>query len=280
VAWSGDNPCAVVGNGLVQEGDIAISLGTSDTALSVIPRVPAAPLPFGHLFPHPILKGCYWSMLCYTNGDVTRRKVRDEFFPEGSDSTAAWEGFSQALKDTPPGNSSSVGMFFTTDEITPAVSCGADFRGRRRGKGASLETMDSFDNPKQNARAVIEMRAMAIRNHLEKLMPGILARTGADAPQLLLTGGASSNVDILQVFADVFQRPVRCMENTEGAAFGAAVRALHGVKPEFASDIFAKLRSLSSIRAQPTSASAVAYLELAETYAALEAKALSERGRL
>merc|ERR1712176_1472781 len=154
VAWSGDNPCAVVGNGLVKEGDIAISLGTSDTALSVIPRVPDAPLPFGHLFPHPILKGCYWSMLCYTNGDVTRRRVRDDFFPGGSDSEEAWAGFSRALRETPPGNRGSVGRFFTTDEITPAVSCGADLRGRRKGSGASFEAMDSFNDPKENARAV------------------------------------------------------------------------------------------------------------------------------
>ena len=46
VAWSGDNPCAVVGLGLLEVGDIAISLGTSDTCLAVIPGVPAEPLPF------------------------------------------------------------------------------------------------------------------------------------------------------------------------------------------------------------------------------------------
>ena len=69
-------------------GDIAISLGTSDTCLAVIPGVPAEPLPFGHIFPHPTLDGKFWSMLCYTNGDLMRKKVRDDY--AGGD----WDKFS------------------------------------------------------------------------------------------------------------------------------------------------------------------------------------------
>ena len=69
-------------------GDIAISLGTSDTCLAVIPGVPAEPLPFGHIFPHPTLEGKFWSMLCYTNGDLMRKKVRDDY--AGGD----WDKFS------------------------------------------------------------------------------------------------------------------------------------------------------------------------------------------
>ena len=47
IAWSGDNPCSLVGTGLVSQGRIAISLGTSDTLFGFmreprsIPRAPA-----------------------------------------------------------------------------------------------------------------------------------------------------------------------------------------------------------------------------------------------
>jgi xylulokinase len=37
VAWSGDNPCSLVGTGLVREGIVAISLGTSDTIFGIMP---------------------------------------------------------------------------------------------------------------------------------------------------------------------------------------------------------------------------------------------------
>ena len=38
---SGDNPCAIVGLGLLAVGDIAVSLGTSDTCLAVLPGLPS-----------------------------------------------------------------------------------------------------------------------------------------------------------------------------------------------------------------------------------------------
>ena len=37
VAWSGDNPCSLVGTGLVREGVVAVSLGTSDTIFGIMP---------------------------------------------------------------------------------------------------------------------------------------------------------------------------------------------------------------------------------------------------
>ena len=41
IAWSGDNPCSLVGVGLVREGRLAVSLGTSDTVFGLMrePRV-------------------------------------------------------------------------------------------------------------------------------------------------------------------------------------------------------------------------------------------------
>jgi xylulokinase len=53
VAWSGDNPCSLVGVGLVREGRIAISLGTSDTIFGLMrePRIDAGGT--GHVFGAP-----------------------------------------------------------------------------------------------------------------------------------------------------------------------------------------------------------------------------------
>lgn len=277
VVWSGDNPCAVVGNGLVAEGDLTISLGTSDTALAVIPRLPKEPQPFGHLFPHPILKDCYWSMLCYANGDVTRRRVRDSVL---SATDASWDEFSKLLKEAPAGNDGNVGMFFTNDEITPPVNTGADVRGSMAaGPEAKLQRVASFPDAKTEARAVIEMRALAVKTHLDRLMPD---QASAGRSQLLLTGGASNNKDILQVFADAFQRTVCCMDVSEGAAFGAAVRALHATNPSACRDLRNKLQGLRAVRAQPSKDPRVieAYRRAAKAYAQLEAEVVSERGRL
>mmetsp|Transcript_28675 Transcript_28675/g.61058 ORF Transcript_28675/g.61058 Transcript_28675/m.61058 type:complete len:553 (+) Transcript_28675:32-1690(+) len=271
--WSGDNCCAVVGNGLVREGDIAVSLGTSDTALCVIPKVPEDPLPFGHLFPHPTLENGYWSMLCYTNGDVTRKKVRSAFFPEDKD---GWENFSKSITATSPGNDGNIGIFFSTAEITPAISEGADFRAQHGEDG--LKEVKDFESKTRNARAVIEMRALAMRTHLEKLMPGLFDATGEQG-RLLVTGGASANQAILQVFADVFQRPVCCSDNTEGAALGAAMRAVHACGADMET-LVAQLNSAASIKATPNTDTAETYRKAAKAYSELESKALKARGRM
>ena len=73
---------------------------------------------FGHIFPHPTLDGKFWSMLCYTNGDLMRKKVRDDY--AGGD----WDKFSALLADTPPGNDGLFGYFTVTNEITPALAVG------------------------------------------------------------------------------------------------------------------------------------------------------------
>lgn len=220
VAWSGDNPCAIVGIGLLAAGDIAISLGTSDTCLAVLP-LPSKPAPFGHISPHPTLKDMYWCMLCYTNGDVTRRRVRDDY-ADGS-----WDVFSKALAATSPGNGGRLGYYMTTNEITPAVDVGETVTWLN---GAPCETFA----PKDHARAVVEMRALAMRAHLTRLAPAVAGASG----RLLLTGGASANAAIRQVFSDIFQRRVTVLDSPEAAAIGAAMRAMHadGVVPSISGE--------------------------------------------
>ena len=66
VAWSGDNPCSVAGLGLAAPGDVAVSLGTSDTLFGILPT--PRPGVEGHLFANPVDPDSYMAMLCYKNG--------------------------------------------------------------------------------------------------------------------------------------------------------------------------------------------------------------------
>ena len=49
-------------------------------------------------------------------------------------------------------------------------------------------------------------------------------------PRLLVTGGASTNVALLQVVADVFGVPVFAADSTNAVALGGAYRAMHAYK--------------------------------------------------
>ena len=89
VAWSGDNPCSLVGVGLVREGRLAISLGTSDTVFGLMrePRVDRTGT--GHVFGAPT--GDYMGLTCFKNGSLARERIRDRF-------GLSWSTFSE----TPP----------------------------------------------------------------------------------------------------------------------------------------------------------------------------------
>lgn len=262
VHWSGDNPCSVVGLGLLEEGDVAISLGTSDTLLAVLRGAPASPLPFGHLFPHPLKDGLFFAMLCYANGDITRRKVRDVC--AGGD----WETFSRHLRETEPGNNGSVAIYAESDEITPPYCKGAP---RRQGGTASH---DYDGEPKRDCRAVVEMRALAMRSHLGRLGVTEIATTG----RLLLTGGGSGNAEIRQVFADVFQRPCAILDVPDSAALGAAYRAAHAVDLDDFEIRFAKATS-GTVKEQPAEKTKAIYDTALKKYESLEETVMEERPR-
>lgn len=199
VAWSGDNPCSLVGTGLVREGLVAVSLGTSDTVFGFMrePRVDAGGT--GHVFGSPT--GGYMGLTCFKNGSLARERVRDAY---GLD----WAGFEEALRRTPPGNAGGIMLPWFEPEITPLV---LDPGVRRHG----LDPTDAD----ANVRAVVEAQTMALRWHSRWM--------GVRVDTIHATGGAAVNREILQVMADVFGATVHPFGVGNSAALGAALRAYH-----------------------------------------------------
>ncbi len=199
VAWSGDNPSSLIGVGLIEEGRVAISLGTSDTMFVYMREPHLDANGAGHVFGAPT--GDYMALVCFANGSLARERVRDAY---GLD----WDGFSRALRATPPGNGGALMLPWFVPEITPAVaSPGVHRRG--------LDPADAA----ANVRAVVEAQMLAMAIHSEW--------TGVRAGVIHATGGASVNPDILQVMADVFGRDVYRLEAADSPALGAALRAFH-----------------------------------------------------
>ena len=64
IAASGDNPCSLAGLGLRQSGDVAISLGTSDTLFAAL-REPRPSGREGHIFVNPVDPDGYMALLCW-----------------------------------------------------------------------------------------------------------------------------------------------------------------------------------------------------------------------
>ena len=209
IIWSGDNPNSVIGLGLIREGLVAISLGTSDTYFGTMEVCRTDPRGEGHVFVSPT--GDYMSLICFKNGSLAREKIRDQF---GLD----WDGFSEALRSTPPGNDGKVMLPYFEPEIVPNVL----ESGVRRFDLAE-------DDLAGNCRAVVEAQMMSMRIHSAWMEVSPVA--------IYVTGGGSVNTDILQIMADVQACPVHRFEVTNSAALGAALRAAHGYLVDRGEDV-------------------------------------------
>uniref|UniRef100_A0A8C1W972 Xylulose kinase n=1 Tax=Cyprinus carpio TaxID=7962 RepID=A0A8C1W972_CYPCA len=202
VAFTGDNPGSLAGMRL-QEGDLAVSLGTSDTVFLWI-RDPR-PSTEGHIFCNPVDCGAYMALICFKNGSFPRERIRDEC------AGGSWERFSGALRSTPMGNHGNLGMYFDVMEITPPAA--GVHRFNAEGQRVSWFEQDV------EIRALLEGQFLAKRVHAEKL--GYKIR---DAVVML-----SDDEACLQVLSDVFNAPVYTIDVTDSACLGCAYRALHAV---------------------------------------------------
>lgn len=247
--FSGDNPCSLIGLGLLRPGQAALSLGTSDTLFVCLdePRLPATGE--GALFASP--DGVhYMALICFLNGSLAREAVRDRY---GLD----WSGFSAGLAGTPPGNNGALMLPWFDEEIVPRVTR----------PGVVRQDLDESDAA-ANVRAVIEAQALSSRIHSEWM--------GVEIRSLRVTGGASANEEILRVFADVHGCPVQRLATTNAAALGAALRAAHGHSKasgeerswEEVTAPFMRLRAAAPVDADP--ANRGIYDGLLERYRGLE----------
>jgi len=253
VAWSGDNPCSLVGTGLVREGIVAISLGTSDTIFGIMPSPRPSEDGTGHVFASPT--GAYMGMSVFKNGSLAREHVRDDY-------GMTWPAFSAALSRTPAGNRGATMLPWFEPEITPLV---LEPGVRRFG-------LDAGDAD-ANVRAIVEAQMMSLALHSRWM--------GVRISTIYATGGASANRDVLQVMADVFDAEVLQLETGNSAALGAALRAFHADRladgrPLSWEDVIAGfVLPRPESRLKPEPANVATYRQLIEIYAAREREALS-----
>jgi sugar (pentulose or hexulose) kinase len=99
--------------------------------------------------------------------------------------------------------------------------------------------------------------------------------------QIYATGGASTNIAILQIMADVFNCPVVRIEVAKSAALGAALRAAHGwlahsrKKPRWPDVVAGFTDPIPNSEVRPMAKAARVYNTLVEKSAACERNAIS-----
>jgi xylulokinase len=251
--WTGDNPASVIGLGLVKPGQVAISLGTSDTFFGTMAQCQTDEHGEGHVFGSPT--GGYMTLICFKNGSLAREKVRELY------KIADWKKFGELVASTPAGNNGGLLLPWFEAEIVPRVNK----PGPRR-----------FDldekNVAANCRAIFEAQALSMRLHSQWM--------GVAPEEIFATGGAASDRALLQVIADVMNCRVLRIEVSKSAALGAALQAAHGwlsaanKNPKLDKLVAAFSKPVPGSEVKPDKKAAHVYDSLLEKYAACEYDAL------
>lgn len=199
--WTGDNPASVVGLGLIKSGQVAISLGTSDTFFGTMPQAHTDENGEGHVFGSPA--GGYMTLICFKNGSLAREKIREHY------KISDWKKFGALVDSTPVGNNESVMLPWFEAEIVPRVNK----------PGIRRYDLDEKDVA-ANCRAIFEAQALSMKLHSQWME--------VETEEIFATGGAANNPQLLQIIANAMNCRVKRIEVSKSAALGAALAAAHG----------------------------------------------------
>ncbi len=212
-AGGADNACGALGMGVINPGDVAVSIGSSGTVLApvetpVVDREVAL-----HSFCH-ALPGTWYVMGVMLSAGLSLRWFRDQLGePERTRALRRGEDPYRLLDDTaaeaPPGCEGLVFLPYLNGERTPHADPNA--RG-------VLFGLDLTKTRAHVVRSVMEGVVFGLNDSVE-----IMRRLGVPLERVVAAGGGSRSALWLQMQADIFGLPVRGTGDSDAAMLGAAL---------------------------------------------------------
>jgi xylulokinase len=215
VAGGADNACAAVGTGIIEEGTVQSSIGSSGVVLAALAEHRVDERMRLHCMNH-AAPGMWYLMgvmltaglslkwfketMCQTEIDQARRKGRD-----------VYDVLSLLAASAPPGAEGLIFLPYLQGERTPH----ADSNARGAFIGLSLRHTKSH-----MVRAVMEGIAFGLRDSLE-----LVRALGVQVNEVVLVGGGAKSPLWRQIQAAVFGQRVCTLNVKDAAPFGAALLA-------------------------------------------------------
>jgi xylulokinase len=210
VAGGGDQSANAVGVGVVDDGAMALSLGTSGVIFGATDSPVHESHGLVHAFCHAV-PGRWHLMSVMLSAAGSLRWFRDALAPgEEFGALAASAGEVEAATD---------GLFFLP-YLSGERSPHPDPLARGAFVGLSLQ-----HDRRHLVRAVLEGVAFGLRDGLDLMIAAGMPRPG----QIRASGGGLASETWRQILADVLEAELVATSTTEGASFGAAILAAVGV---------------------------------------------------
>ena len=212
VGGGADNAAAAVGSGVVGQGAMQTSIGTSGAVVAPIERPRVDPGMRIHSFNHAVPDTWYLMGVVLSAGAALAWFRRALTGPNGT--PPSYEELIAEAAGVPPGADGLTFLPYLTGERTPHADSNA------RGVFAGMHTGHHRGHL---VRAVLEGVTFALRDSLE-----LMRRLRVDAEEAVAVGGGARSAVWRQMQADVLGVPVVTVGPSGGAPYGAAVVAAAG----------------------------------------------------
>jgi xylulokinase len=208
VGGGGDQAASAVGNGIVEEGIVSCTIGTSGVVFAHMEKVAYDPAGRVHTFCHAVRDK--WHVMGVTQGaGLSLQWLRNQLFPG-----VTYDSLTAEAAQAPVGSQGLFWLPYLMGERTPHLD--ATIRGGWIGMTARHTRADLI-------RAVIEGVSYSLRDCLE-----IVEGLGVPVESVRASGGGAKSEFWRGLLASILNKRVVTLETQEGSAYGAALLALAG----------------------------------------------------
>src|SRR6185369_6463172 len=209
VGGGGDQASSAVGNGIVEEGIVSCTLGTSGVVFAHMEKVAYDPAGRVHTFCHAVRDK--WHVMGVTQGaGLSLQWFRNQLCGPG----VSYDDLTSEAAQAEPGSQGLFWLPYLMGERTPHLDPTA--RGGWIGITARHTRADLI-------RSLIEGVSYSQKDCLD-----IIEQLGVEVRSVRLSGGGARSPFWRQLLANILGKPVVTLETQEGSAYGAALLAQVG----------------------------------------------------
>lgn len=205
IAGAGDNAAGAIGMGIVENGKVSATIGTSGVIFAVSDKPRLDLQGRIHTLCHAIPNR--W----HNTGVTLSAGLSFKWFRENFGDGKSYDELVNEAEKIPSGSDGAIWLPYLMGERAPHLDASAR---------AAFVGITASHTKAHFTRAVLEGVAFSLRDSLE-----IFKASGVEISSIRLGGGGAKSRLWRQIQADVYDKPVEIIEGDEGAAFGAAILA-------------------------------------------------------
>lgn len=235
VGGGGDQAAQAIGTGILREGEVSVTLGTSGVVFAASDAYRVQPEGLLHAFCHAV-PGMWHLMGVMLSAAGSFRWYRDTLGAlekQRADAIGqnAYDLLTTDAADVPAGSEGLIFLPYLTGERTPYPDPNA------RGVFFGLSLRHSKAHL---TRAVLEGVSFGLKDSLD-----LMEDLGVKINEVRASGGGAKSALWLRILANIFNLPIQTNNAVEGAAFGAALLA--GVGTGVYADVFEACDSVLAV---------------------------------